>query len=113
MIGINLLSWVKLAMIGAALVGIFFLVKWILKRGLFGIATDLKASPLGIPSRAIDSTISSATGREETLGGMIAEIFNPSTRAVSKIYSRPKPAPYIPPVADLPENSGTEWRSTW
>lgn len=44
------------------------------------IGNALKDSPLGIPARGIDATISAATGREETLGGWFAELFDPATR---------------------------------
>lgn len=71
-------------------------------RNVLDVARDLKEStPLGLPSRALDAGISAATGREETLGGWLAGIFNPATRTVDSLYGtqarRVKPAAPIYP----------------
>ncbi len=44
----------------------------------------LKTTPLGVPSRALDDGITAMTGREETLGGMLAEWFDPATREFNR-----------------------------
>lgn len=41
------------------------------------------ASPGNVVNKGVTSLVSSATGREETFGGMLAEWFNPATRAVA------------------------------
>lgn len=63
-------------------------------KGFLEGANWLKNStPLGAPSRAIDSAITNATGRDETLGGILAEIFDPATREVAAIYGKPEQKP--------------------
>jgi hypothetical protein len=82
-----------------AVLGIGAVIAWryFSSRGLLGSAQDLKANtPLGIPARTIDAGISAATGREETLGGFLAEIFDPATRSVSEQYG----ARRVKPVGD-------------
>jgi hypothetical protein len=59
-------------------------------------------TPLGIPSRAIDSGISAATGREETLGGWLNEFFDPNARAVAEMSK-----PLYQPIND---DTNTELR---
>lgn len=69
----------------AAVIG-YFIWQYFKGKDVLSVAQDLKANtPLGIPARAIDTTISSATGRDETLGGWLAELFNPATRATATI----------------------------
>lgn len=79
-----------LAILAALGAGAFILWRWIESKG--GLGEALKASPLGVPSRAIDAGISYATNRDETLGGWLAEILDPSTRAARKMLETP-PAP--------------------
>lgn len=89
--GESVFGWLKVggvAIIAVALGVIAWLIyRYIKDAGGIGAATMQGANvlkndtPLGIPARAIDSGISAATGREETLGGWLAELFNPSTRA--------------------------------
>lgn len=74
-------------------------------RGVLGSASDLKEkTPLGVPARVIDSAISAATGREETLGGWLAELLDPMTRKANAMLGtpaaqivKPKSAPVTPP----------------
>lgn len=86
---------VVLAVLG---IGAFIAWRYFSSRGVLGAAQDLKENtPLGIPARGIDAAISAATGREETLGGWLAEMFDPATRAVSEQYG----ARRVKPVDDL------------
>ena len=48
-------------------------------------------TPLGIPARVIDAGVSKATGRNETLGGFLAETFDPTTRAANTMLNSPPP----------------------
>lgn len=68
-------------------IGGFFLYRWLTSGDgpLANVGNALKASPLGIPARGIDAGISAATGREETLGGWLAEMFDPNTRKVGEV----------------------------
>lgn len=84
--------------LGVLVVAGIALFVWIRSKG--GIGEALKASPLGIPSRAIDAGITAATGREETLGGWIAEVLNPATRAANKMLQAP-----VPRVGSAPQPS--------
>ena len=96
MSGESFFGWVK--GIGALLVlAVVALVAWKVyewvkgKGGVAGAVIDAantikESTPLGAPSRAIDSTISAATGRTETLGGFLADLFNPAARKVNEIY---------------------------
>ena len=79
-----LLGVSALALLG---IGGFFLYRWLTSGDgpLANIGNAAKASPLGIPSRAIDAGITAATGRDETLGGWLAEWFDPSTRAANQM----------------------------
>ena len=58
-----------------------------------GIALKEK-TPFGLPAKGIDAGISAATGREETLGGMLAEWFNPATRAANEMLDK-SPLPHV------------------
>lgn len=82
------------AVIAALLgVGVFLLVRW-LRSGdgaVAQISNALKDSPLGAPARGVDAAISAATGRDETLGGWLAELFDPATRQVNASLKRTKP----------------------
>lgn len=72
------------AVLAALAIGAALFVRWLNTRGVMGAAQDLKENtPLGIPARAIDSTISAATGREETLGGALADWLNPVARTAN------------------------------
>lgn len=80
-------------------------------KGAFAGADWLKQStPLGAPSRAIDAGISAAIGREETLGGWLADLFNPSAREVNNIYRRQTPPadPFFGP-SNMPGDSVHVW----
>jgi hypothetical protein len=44
------------------------------------------ASRENVANRGVAAAVSAATGREESLGGLIAEWFNPATRKVAELY---------------------------
>jgi hypothetical protein len=54
------------------------------------------ASSENIANRAVTATVSSVAGREETLGGWLAEIFDPATRRVNREYQTPAPSNPLP-----------------
>ncbi len=54
---------------------------------------------LGAPARGIDAGISVAAGREETLGGQLAEWFDPTTKAAQKFIQAGR---NIKPVSGTP-----------
>lgn len=74
-------------LIVVAVVG-FLAVKlwaWVKEKG--GWINALKASPLGLPSQGIDATISAITGRDETLGGEIAEWFSSNVADANRVLT--------------------------
>lgn len=77
--------------VGVAIVGILlYIAHKLFGKGIMQGAQWLKEeTPLGAPARVIDSVVTKATGREETLGGWLAEILDPSTRKVNEIFSSP------------------------
>jgi hypothetical protein len=87
---VKLYAYAQLAMLAAlALLGV---VAWRYfgAKDAFEVARDLKEkTPLGLPARALDTGISSAVGREETFGGWLAEMFDPTTRAANKMLRSP------------------------
>lgn len=97
--GESVFGWLKVGAVGAIVLGVgallYFVWKWISDKGgiaaaSLSVGATLKNStPLGIPARAIDSGISAATGRDETLGGWLAELFNPATRQLAKQLNTP------------------------
>lgn len=77
------------------------MLAWILYKlfgnGVFSGANWLKEkTPLGAPSRAIDTVISSSTGREETLGGWLNEILDPNAAKVREMTAPLKSIPLSP-----------------
>jgi hypothetical protein len=99
-------AYAQLAMLAALGIAGIFLWRYLQGKSPLDVARDLKDStPLGIPSRALDAGISSATGREETLGGFLAEIFDGSTRRANEMMR-------TPPI--LPHDNATEdYSSPW
>lgn len=90
-----------LAFVAVALFA-FFAWRYFTAKDAFEIARDLKErTPLGIPARTIDSSITAATGREETLGGWLAELFDPATREANQMLR----APVV-----LPQENVNSWR---
>lgn len=88
----KLYATVQLALLAALAVAGIFLWRYLQVSTPLEIARDLKEkTPLGIPARAIDSGITAATGREETLGGWFAELFDPATRAANAMLRSPLP----------------------
>lgn len=93
--GENVFGWLKVGgvvAIAAALGAIVWLLfSWIRDKGGIGQAaiaagTTLKNdTPFGVPARIIDQGLTRATGREETLGGWLAELFDPATRALRQL----------------------------
>lgn len=91
--GESAFGWLKvvlaLAVFAAIAYAVYLLAKYIKSKGgvgdaaLAGAQTLKDSTPLGIPARGIDAGISMATGRDETLGGLLAEWFNPTTKAAN------------------------------
>jgi hypothetical protein len=79
--GQSAFGWLKVLLVLGALAAVAFIL-YRLKQKL----PDAIKSVALAPSRAADSAVTALTGREETLGGWLAEIFNPATRAVSREY---------------------------
>jgi hypothetical protein len=87
--GQSAFGWLKFALALAALV----LVGWLalklreyLPKAGEAIASAARTTA-ALPYNAASSAVSAATGREETLGGWFAELFDPSTRAANKMLS--------------------------
>lgn len=101
--GESVFGWLKviavLGVLALVAIGGLLIWRWIEKKGGLGAATvaagvALKENtPLGIPARGIDAGISAATGREETLGGFFAELFDPSTRQLARELRSDPPPP--------------------
>lgn len=94
--GESAFGWLKaaLALLALALLSFVAFKAWqyFKSKGIFGAAQDLKENTvIGAPSRAIDSIISFFTGREETLGGELAEIFDPATRKANAMNNSTAP----------------------
>lgn len=95
--GASAYGWAKaIVLLAAVALGVFFAWRFYRKSQSDGVGAALKSSPLGLPSRAIDAVISDATGRDETLGGWLAEIFSPSVRAANRAITAPLPRPRKP-----------------
>lgn len=98
---LRLQVFASLAMLALASVAAFFAWRYLQGKSPLDVARDLKdATPLGIPARAIDSGISAATGRDETLGGWFAELFDPATRAANAMLRTPPILPHANTTAD-------------
>lgn len=92
--GESVFGWIKaiatlavFAVLAFVLYKVYALIK---SKGVLPAAVDAgnylkKETPLGAPARGIDAVISWFTGREETLGGLAAEVFDPATRQANRI----------------------------
>jgi hypothetical protein len=97
-------------MLAALAVAGFFLWRYLQGKSPLEVARDLKEStPLGIPARALDAGISSATGREETFGGWLAEVFDPATRAANEMLRTPPILPHANASEDYSTPGGSGW----
>lgn len=106
----KLYAYTQLVMLAALAVAGLFLWRYLKGKNPLDIARDLKEStPFGIPARALDSGISVATGREETLGGMLAEIFSSSTRAANEMLRTPPILPHKNASADYSTPGSGSW----
>lgn len=93
------LPFLQLGVMVAIVAVLAWLVYKLFGKGIMQGAQWLKEeTPLGAPARGIDAMISSAAGREETLGGWLAEMLDPATRKVNQVFStpihRPAQSPY-------------------
>lgn len=88
-------AFAQLTLLAVAAFFGFIFWRYLIGNSAFDISRDLKEkTPLGLPARAIDSGISAATGRDETLGGLFAEWFDPATRAANEMMRTPPILPH-------------------
>lgn len=92
---LHILAWARIGAFFAVIAAIAFAAFWFWRRRdtmtAASVASYIKEETvLGAPARAVDSAISAATSREETLGGWLAEKFDPATREVNRQLSTPK-----------------------
>ncbi len=79
--GESAFGWLKVLFVLGALAAVAFIL-YKLKQQL----PDAVKSVVRAPSAAADAAATALTGREESFGGMLAEWFNPATRAVAREY---------------------------
>lgn len=90
----------NLVLIGAGL-GLVLVVAaaWAAKRG--AAAVGAAVNPLNsenIVNQGVTGAVSELTGRDETLGGWLAGVFDPATRRVDQLY---RIQPWAPPLVGV------------
>jgi hypothetical protein len=90
-----------LALAALAALALFGIWVWSNKKTLaegIGQAANLvnPSSSQNLVNRAVTAGVSRATGRDETFGGWLADIFDPATRRVNREYLTPKAANPLP-----------------